>query len=128
MRNGQPDGMRQLGRQPVVPERTGKANDSVGNGPCGFRKIMSDIFSDSIRILVEPSSKSNEFTCVCQSLQVNKGDTRGFEVAGAGNASSPNEIEGALAIRQHMTLGHFVIFCRHVSRFVDIEQHLKISS
>lgn len=70
--NGGPenDAEWQLGRQPVVPERTGKANDSVGNGPCGFRKIMSDIFSDSIRILVEPSSKSNEFTCVCQSLQV----------------------------------------------------------
>lgn len=123
MRYGQPDGVRQLGRQPMVPQRAGKTDNAIGNGPGGFGKIMGDVLSDSLRILVETSSESNEFPAVGQALQINQWNARGLEIASAGDASILNQAEGALAMI-YMTFRHLVIFCRQILNLAYDKEYL----
>jgi hypothetical protein len=67
----------------MMAQGAGEANDTVGDRPCCFGEVVSDIFANPLRVLVASAAKPSELAGIDQPLQIDQGDAGGFEVARA---------------------------------------------
>jgi hypothetical protein len=62
MRDRHPNGVGQLGGQPVVAESADETDNSGRHKSSGFGQIMCDVFTNPIRSLVQATAEADEIS------------------------------------------------------------------
>ncbi|WP_247986218.1 hypothetical protein [Bradyrhizobium sp. 186] len=100
----------------MMTKRTNKADDAVWYKARGFREIVSGVFTDSFRVLVETTCETDDIAGIGKALQIDEWDARCPEVARTRNPAVSDETEGAFA------MGHTI--SSHILPIVGKKIHL----